>query len=364
MNENNIEMNEQLAYMEQNSKHISVGDLVEGEIISLNDNEAFVNIGYKSEAHLPLKEVTREEGAKLTDIFKVGEKVQGRILSVGSEPVLSVIELQREEMNRKRQEAQKELKEVFDAKRTVNVKVKEVVKAGLVSEYKAAKVFIPASHIELYHVDDLSSYVGKELEVHIIEFEEEKRNLRIVGSRREILKAEKIKREEEAWNTLKKDSVVEGEVKRIIDFGAFVDVNGIDGLLHVSEISWGHITNPNDALKIGDKIKVYILDIDAEKKKLSLSMKKLQQNPWDNVDEKYPVGNIVLGKIVRFAGFGAFVELEPGVDGLIHISQISNKRINKPEDALKIGELVKAKILEVDKENKKIGLSIREVEEF
>lgn len=170
--------------------------------------------------------------------------------------------------------------------------------------------------------------------------------------------------EEQTWNVLEKDTVVDGEVRRLTDFGAFVDVQGVDGLLHVSELSWGRVGKPSDVLKIGDKIKVYILDIDREKKKLSLSLKKLMEDPWINVDIKYPVGNVVLGKVVRFANFGAFVELEPGVDALVHISQISHKRIDKPEDVLKIGQEIKAKILEVNKDSEKIALSIKEVDEI
>jgi 4-hydroxy-3-methylbut-2-enyl diphosphate reductase len=234
----------------------------------------------------------------------------------------------------------------------------------LVSSYKGVRVFIPASHIELFHVADLSQYINKNLEVKIIEFKEEKNHTRIVSSRRDLLKGEKEKLDEETWSKLAKDIVVEGEVRRLSSFGAFVNINGVDGLLHVSEISWGRIEKPGDVLNVGDKVKVYILDVDKDIKKLSLSMKKIVEDPWNNVEIKYPVGNIVLGKMVRFAKFGAFVELEPGVDALVHISQISNKRIDKPSDVLKIGDEVKAKILDVNKEAKKIGLSIKEIDEI
>lgn len=158
--------------------------------------------------------------------------------------------------------------------------------------------------------------------------------------------------------------IVEGEVKRLTNFGAFVEIDGVDGLLHISEMSWGRITNPSDLLKIGDILKVYIMDINKENKKLSLSIKKLQEDPWNGVNIKYPIGNIVLGKVVRFASFGAFIELEPGIDGLAHISQLSHKRVEKADEVLKIGEMIKAKIIQVDKENKKIGLSIKEVNDI
>jgi 4-hydroxy-3-methylbut-2-enyl diphosphate reductase len=234
----------------------------------------------------------------------------------------------------------------------------------LVANYKGIRVFIPASHIELFHVDNLNQYKGNELEINIIEFKEERRTTKIVGSRRDLLKSKKSELEEITWSTLQAGDKVTGEVKRLTDFGAFVEVNGVDGLLHVSEISWGRIEKPSKVLKVGDKVEVYILEADKENKKLSLSLKRLVEDPWTNVEVKYPVGSVVLGKVARFAGFGAFIELEPGVDALVQISQISHKRIEKPQDALLVGQLIKAKIIDVNKETKKIGLSIKEVEEM
>lgn len=354
----NLDLNEQLAYMDQNDRQIIVGKIIKGTVISVNEKAAFLNIGYKADGLLPKAEVTRDESTNLRELIHVGEELEVKVIRRKNEDgyvVLSRIELEREN-------SYKELKESVGTEEVLKVKVKEAVNGGLVANYKGVRVFIPASHVELSHVDDLSKYTDKELEVNIVEFKEEKKGTRIVVSRRELLKAEKRKKEEKTWNVLEKDTIVEGEVKRLSDFGAFIDVQGVDGLLHVSELSWGRVSKPSDVLNIGDKIKVYILDIDKEKKKLSLSMKKLLENPWNNVDIKYPVGSVVLGKVVRFANFGAFVELESGVDALVHISQISHKRIEKAEDALNIGEEIKAKILEVDKENKKIGLSIKEVD--
>ena len=354
------EMNEQLAFMEKNDNQIVVGKTVKGEVISIGEKQAFLNIGYKIDGILPLEEVTKDENVKLADILENGQSIDVKVISRRNEDgyvVLSRIELERET-------AFKEIKEAKENSTVLKVMVKQAVNGGLVSSYKGVRIFIPASHVELYHVDDLKSYEGKQLEVKIIEVKEERRSTRIVGSRRDILKVEKAQRDQDTWEKLEKDTVIEGEVKRITDFGAFVDINGVDGLLHVSEISWGRINKPGDVLKIGDRIKVYILSVDKENKKISLSMKKLMEDPWSNADVKYPVGNIVLGKVVRFASFGAFVELEPGIDGLVHISQITHKRINKPEEALQIGQTVKAKILDVNKENKKIGLSIKEVVEI
>lgn len=358
--EKELQVNEQLAYMEQNDRQIVVGQVIRGEIISLNENEAFLNIGYKADGLLPKYEVTKDTNMKLTDFYEVGQEIEIKVVSRRNEDgyvVLSRIELER-------QESYKQIKEAFENNKVITVLVKDAVTGGLVASFNGVRVFIPASHIELYHVDDLTQYVDKKLQVKIIELKEEKKFTRIVGSRRELLKEERDQKVDKYWNELEKDMVVEGEVRRIIDFGAFVDINGVDGLLHVSEISWGRVTKPSDVLKVGQKIKVKILDIDKEKQKISLSTKALQENPWNNVDEKYPVGNIVLGKVVRFADFGAFVELEPGVDALVHVSEISHKRVEKPADVLVIGQQVKAKILDVNKDTKKIGLSIKAVEEI
>ncbi len=358
--EKNLELSEQLAYMEQNDKQIVVGEVITGTVITVNEKEAFLNIGYKADGLLPKSEVTKNDSLNLTDLITVGSQLQVKVIRRKNEDgyvVLSRVEIERES-------AFKEIREASNDGTVLNVVVKDVVNGGLVTSYKGVRVFVPASHVEFFHIQDLSKYVNQELQVKIIEFNEKKRGTRIVASRRELLKIEKDLKEDAVWDVLEKDTVEEGEVKRLTDFGAFVDVKGVDGLLHVSEISWGRVEKPGYALKVGDKIKVYLLDVDKEKKRLSLSIKKLIENPWNNVEIKYPIGSIVLGKVVRFANFGAFIELEPGVDALVHISQISHKRINKPEDNLTVGEEIKAKILEVNKENKKIGLSIKEVDEI
>lgn len=356
--ENKNDINEQLAYMDQYDKQVVVGEIVKGEVISVNEKEAFLNIGYKTDAILPASEATFEDNTNLKNILSVGETVEAKIISRRNEDgyvVLSKVELERDS-------SVNYIKDAYAEKKVVPVTVKEAVKGGLVASYKGVRLFIPASHIELNHVENLNEYAGKVLEVQIIEFSEGRKNSRIVGSRRELLKVDREAAEQETWSKLEKDQILEGVVKRIATFGAFVDVLGVDGLLHVSQISWGRVNKPSEVLKVGDTIKVKIIDIDKENKKITLSMKALQENPWNNVELKYPVDNVVLGKVVRFADFGAFVELEPGVDALVHVSEISHKRINKPSDALEIGQQIKAKIIDVNVETKKIGLSIKAVE--
>ncbi|MFL0246630.1 bifunctional 4-hydroxy-3-methylbut-2-enyl diphosphate reductase/30S ribosomal protein S1 [Candidatus Clostridium stratigraminis] len=359
MSEMNNEVNEQLAFMQQNENHIYVGKVVKGTIISVNEKEAYVNLGYKSDGLLPKEEVTKESNVSLLDILKAGEEVEVKVINRNNSDgyvILSKTEIEREQ-------SFKDVKQAFEDGSSLKVVVKSAVTGGLIGSYKGVRIFIPASHIELFHVDNLEHFIGKEIDIKIIELKTERRNTRIVGSRRDILKAERNIIEEEAWKTINVGDKLVGEVKRLTQFGAFVEVSGIDGLLHVSEISWGKVDKPSSVLKVGQKVEVLVVDANKEEKKLSLSIKKLTENPWENVEEKYPVGTIVLGKVVRFANFGAFVELEPGVDALVHISQISHNRINKPSDALKIGEQIKAKIVDVDKETRKIGLSIKEAEE-
>ncbi|NLP28113.1 MAG: 30S ribosomal protein S1 [Clostridia bacterium] len=358
IDENKNAFNEQLAYMDQHDKQIFVGQIVEGEIISLKEKEAFLNIGYKADALLPLKEATFDENANLNDVFSIGDTIEAKVISRKNEDgyvVLSKIELEKEN-------TYNYIKETHNNGNVISITVKEAVKGGLIAMYKGVRIFIPASHIELHHVNDLSTYIGKTIEVQIIEYDDSKRNIRIIASRRELLKAERNRIEEEAWASLEKDMVVEGEVKRLTSFGAFVEVKGVDGLLHVSEMSWARVTKPSSIVKIGDKITVKIIELDKENKRISLSIKALQEDPWNNVELKYPLDSVVLGKVVRFASFGAFVELEPGIDALVHISEISHKRINTPADALTIGQEVKAKIIDIDIENRKIGLSIKAVD--
>lgn len=359
MMDKNLEINEQLAFMDENTTQISVGKVIKGIVISVNEKEAILDIGYKVEGVLPQEEATKEN-LNVNDIYKVGDEIDVKVISRKNSEgyvVLSTVELHREK-------AYNDLKAAFENKAAITVTVKEAVKGGLISSFNGVRVFLPASHVSLSHIDDLNKFIGETFDVNIIELTEGKRNSRIVASRRDILKSEKEQSDITAWENLNVGDIVTGEVKRLTDFGAFIDINGVDGLLHVSQISWGRVNKPSEALSIGEKVKVAILEVDKATKKLSLSIKSVTENPWNNADEKYPVGSIVLGKVARFASFGVFVELEPGIDGLAHISQLSHKRVEKPSDVLTIGQQIKAKILDVNKDEKKIGLSIKEANEI
>ena len=236
---------------------------------------------------------------------------------------------------------------------------KEVVKGGLIASINGIRAFVPASQVSNRYVENLSEYVGAPMRLMIIEVDDKKK--RVVASQKKVLLAEAEAKKKEMWSTLEVGAKVKGIVRRLTDFGAFVDIGGIDGLVHVTELAWGRVKHPSDVLKIGDEIEVLILAVDPEKERVSLSYKQLQPKPWTTAAERYPVGSIVEGKVVRIVPFGAFVSLEPTIDGLVHISQVATTRIAKVEDELKVGDIIRAKVLEVNPEAKRISLSRREV---
>lgn len=339
---------------------VKIGQIIKGKIIQLDDKEAIVGlVGASHDGKLVLEETPADSEEKLSDILKVGQEIEAKVIRRPQENdsffILSMVEMHREE-------ALRDLRSAFENNTTIKVKVKDDVKGGVVASYLGQRVFIPASHLELHSVKDLSAYKDQELDVNIIEIEEKRGTTRIVASRRKKLQEDRQVEESSAWEQFEIGQVLDGHVERLTDFGAFVNVNGVDGLLHVSEISYGKVGKPSDVLKVGEELKVKIIGLDHEKKRLSLSLKALAENPWNHIEEKYPEGSVVLGKVVRFTDFGAFIELEPGVDGLAHISQLSHKRVETPSEVLTIGETVKVKILDSSEANKKVSLSIKAIE--
>lgn len=349
--------------MNEYDMNIHPGKIVKATVEVVNDEEALVSIvGYKGNGVLPLKELTSDQNANINDLVKVGDEVEAKVKRINHNDdmvYLSKLDIQKES-------TLKELKEIFDAKTNIVVKVSKAIKGGVLSNYKGVSIFIPASQLDNKRVEDLEVFVGKEFEVTLIEFKKDKRGAKIVASRRALLpgsvhKRSEAPRAEAHWDSIEKNTILEGTVKRITDFGAFVEVCGVDGLLHLSEISWDKISKVSDVLDVDQKIKVYVLDVNEESKKLSLSLKRVEGNPWDSIETKYNVGDVVKGKVVRFSDFGAFVKLEPGVDSLLHISKISKDRIEKPSDVLELGQEIEAKVLEVNKDNKRISLSMKDM---
>lgn len=358
MNTENNNFEDQLSLMNELDKRFAIGDEVKGEILSKTRDSVLVSlVGYKSDGIIPFTELSaKEDSIEFSEKLNIGDNITAKVIKLQNNDgyvVLSRLEYEKDE-------AFKELEQLYAEGNTFEVTVKEAKEKGLVADYKGVRIFIPASQIDIRFTKDKNEYVGKSLEVKLIDFS--LRNpVKVVASRRVLLEDAKNTVDAKAWESFNLGDVVKGEVKRFTNFGAFVEVNGIDGLLHLSQVSWNHIKNLNEVLKEGQTIDVKIIGLDKEAKKLSLSMKELMPKPWDNVKEKYPEESIVLGKVVRLNDFGAFVELEPGVDGLVHISKISHSRIEHPSEILKVGQEIKAKILGVDEENKRISLSIKDI---
>jgi ribosomal protein S1 len=314
-----------------------------------------VNIGYKSDGIIKKEDYTWETDVNLKDIIKAGDEVEVIVVNINDGEGNVVL-------SKKLFDAEKnwhKIEEIYNEKTPVEGNVKEIVRGGAIVELMGIRAFMPASQFDVRYLEDLSGYVNTKIMANVIEFDPEKR--KIIVSRKALLKKEQEIKGNAVWESIEAGQKLTGEVKRLTDFGAFVDLGGVDGLIHISELSWSRVKHPSDVVKSGDKVEVVVLNVDKEKKKISLGLKQTLPEPWKAVDEKYKIGDIVNVKVLRFSNFGAFVELEPGIDGLIHISQISDKRIAKPADILNVGEVVKAKIIDVKTDEKKISLSIKEL---
>jgi 4-hydroxy-3-methylbut-2-enyl diphosphate reductase len=357
MNNMEHENSEMMKMMEEIENSLTVprrGNTVSGTVIHVTDKEIMVNIGYKSDGIIPKNEISNDPLVNPHDIAKEGDAIEAYVLRTddGEGNIL---------LSKKRVDAEKDwesLEEVKNENATIKVKVLQVVKGGVIAVYKEITGFIPASQLSTSYVNDLQEYVGKELHVKIIDLDFRKK--KVVFSRRVVKKEENEIKRRLLWESIEKGKIIEGEVKRLADFGAFVDIGGMDGLVHISDLSWGRVNHPKEVVNIGDKLKVVVLDFDKEKNRISLGLKQMQPEPWQNIEEKYNVGDIVDGKVVKLVDFGAFVELEPGVDGLVHISQISDRHIAKPSEEVHMGQKVTVKILDLNKENKRISLSMKE----
>mgnify|MGYP004443045477 CR=1 FL=1 len=352
-------MEDQLKLMDEMDRRFRIGDEIKGEVLSIGRDEITISlVGYKSDGVIPFKELTSEENLEsYLEKIKVGDEITAKVIKLKNEDgnvVLSRLEYEKKETLR-------DLENKFNNKENFKIKIKDAIEKGLIGYYDGVRIFVPSSQVDIRFSNDRSNLVGTELEVRLIDFALGN-PLKIVASRRVILEEAKKVVEDAAWENIKVGEVVKAEIKRFTNFGAFADINGVDGLIHLSQISWNHVKSAESVLKKGQIVDVKIIEADRENNRISLSIKALTPEPWSNIEEKYPEGSAVLGKVVRISDFGAFVELEPGVDGLVHISKISNERINNPADVLTIGDEVKAIILSVDAENKKIALSIRDAE--
>ena len=332
------------------------GKIVRGEVVRVSSTEVIVDLGYKSDGIISKSEFTDDQSVELTEIAKSGDLFDVLVIRVndGEGNV---------QVSKKRVDNQvnyRQLEEAYEQKTTLTGKVTDVVKGGLIANIMGCRAFVPASQISGRFEQNLDSFKGKEFEFNILEFDRSKR--RIVAGRKELAIQEAKQRRDEVFGSLEVGQTIEGTVSRLVDFGAFVDLGGVDGLIHVSEVSWKRVRKPSDVLSAGDTVTATVIGIDPEKSKISLSLKDPASNPWHNIHAKYPIGEIVEGKVVRMATFGAFVNLEEGIDGLVHISQIADRHIAKPEDELSQGQMIQVKVMDVDSDNQKISLSKREAD--
>jgi len=340
------------ALVEESLKTLNTGDVVKGTVIEVRPNEVIVDLGAKQDGFIPATEIS-DDPAVTTDIVKPGDEIEVFVVRVNDADGNIILS------KRKLDSAKtwENVKKAFEDGTILEGKVTEIVNKGMIVVYKGYKVFVPESQATERRTADLSGLVGNVVAFKIIDIND--RRKRLVGSVRAVLEAQKKELEEKFWQDAQVGKVYNGVVKSLTNFGAFVDIGGVDGLVHISELSWKHIKHPSEVVSEGDSIEVYIKDINEETKKISLGFKKAEDNPWEIVKSKIELGGTTTVKIVRIMPYGAFAEIIPGIDGLIHISQIANRRIEKPQDELTLGQEVEVKVTEIDWENKKIALSIR-----
>ena len=337
--------------LEESLKTIHTGEVVEGTVIDVKPEEIILNIGYKSDGILTRNEYTNEPNVDLTAVVKPGDTMEVKVLKVNDGEGQVILTYKRLAADR----GNKRIEEAYNNKEVLAAKVAQVLEGGLSVIVDEVRIFIPASLVSDVYEKDLTKYAGQEIQFVITEYNPKRR--RYIGDRKQLLVAEKAELQKKLLESIHVGDVVEGVVKNVTDFGAFIDIGGADGLLHISEMSWGRIENPKKVFKVGDKVKTFIKEISGNK--IALSLKFEDANPWKDADSKYAVGNVVTGKVARMTDFGAFVELEPGVDALLHVSQISKEHIEKPSDVLKVGDEVTAKVVDFNGEDKKISLSVK-----
>ncbi len=337
--------------LDESFKTIHTGEVVEGTVIDVKPEEIILNIGYKSDGVLTRHEYTNEPNVDLTTVAKPGDTMEVKVLKVNDGEGQVLLTYKRLAADR----GNKRIEEAYENREVLTAKVAQVLDGGLSVVVEEVRIFIPASLVSDTYEKDLTKYAGQEIQFVISEYNPKRR--RYIGDRKQLILEEKAELQKKLFETIKVGDTVEGTVKNVTDFGAFIDLGGCDGLLHISEMSWGRVENPKKVFKVGDVVKVLIKEISGTK--IALSLKFEDQNPWKNAADKYAVGTVVTGKVARMTDFGAFIELEPGIDALLHVSQISKEHIDKPSDVLKSGEEVTAKVVDFNEADKKISLSIK-----
>ena len=332
-------------------KTIHAGEVVEGTVIDVKPEEAVLNIGCKSDGILTRNEYSNDSNLDLTTVVKPGDTMEVKVLKVNDGEGQVLLTYKRLAADR----GNKRIEEAFNNHEVLKAKVTQVLDGGLIVIVDEVRIFIPASLVSDTYEKDLTKYADQEIEFVISEYNPKRR--RYIGDRKQLIVAKKAEQQAALFARIHEGDVVEGVVKNVTDFGAFVDLGGADGLLHISEMSWGRIEHPKKVFKVGEKLKVLIKEINGSK--IALSLKFEDQNPWKDAATKYAIGNVVTGKVARMTDFGAFVELESGIDALLHVSQIAKEHIEKPSDVLQVGEEITAKVVDFNEADKKISLSIK-----
>ncbi|NLT96052.1 MAG: bifunctional 4-hydroxy-3-methylbut-2-enyl diphosphate reductase/30S ribosomal protein S1 [Clostridia bacterium] len=351
--EETTEMQEQWEQDMTKYEEVKPGDILTGKVVQINNDEVLVDVGGKSEGIIPSNELSYRKVENPNDFVKVGQEIKALVLKAENSEGNMILSKRRADQ----EEALVKLEKAFEENSIIEAEVIEVVKGGVLVDV-GMRGFVPASLMDRGYVENLEQFIGQKLKFKVIEFNRKDR--KAVLSRKAVLDEEYEQNKAKLWNEIEPGQTRKGVVQRITDFGAFVDLGGVDGLLHVSEMGWGRVNHPRDVVKEGDQIEVYVLAVDKEKERISLGLKQLIPSPWETAAQKYSPGSTITGKVVRIAPFGVFVEVEPGIDGLVHISQLAWERVEKPEDVVSIGQEVEAKVLDVDPEKKRMSLSIKE----
>ncbi|MDN4074581.1 30S ribosomal protein S1 [Fictibacillus terranigra] len=338
----------------EETKVLEVGNVVEGTVLKVEDKLAIIDVGYKQDAVLPVNEISNVFVEKASDFLTEGDRVTVKVTSL-TEDQLTVSKKAVDTVK-----SWEELKQKFDQNETFEVTVHEVVKGGLVVDL-GVRGFIPASMVEKRFIEDFSDYKNRTLTVKIVELDEEKN--RVILSHRAVEEDQESQRKQELLNNLEAGQVLDGTVQRLTDFGAFVDIGGLDGLVHISQLSHKRVDNPSEVVSEGEAVKVKVLSVDRDNERVSLSIKETQPGPWESLEAGLAPGKVIQGTVKRLVSFGAFVEVAQGVEGLVHISEISNRHIGNPGEVLSEGEKVTVKVLDIDRKEKRISLSIRAAQE-
>lgn len=353
----NLNNNAMMEAIESSFTRIRRGDIVKGEVLFVTDSEVMVNINYRSDGIIAQNELSNDPNVKPADLFKQGDEIEVYVLKIDDGDGNVVLSSKRVESMKNWDVVQ----EIFEKEEEIEVQIQNVVKGGLTCTVEGLNAFMPASHVSAKYVKDLDQFKGQTMTVKIIDFDKEKR--RIIVSRKVVEMKEIEARRKEVYANLKEGEIVHGVVQRLTNFGAFVDLNGVDGLIHISELSWNRVKHPREVVQPGQEVDVYVISVDEEKNRIALGLKQTTEEPWSLFERTVKVGDVVKGKIVNLLDFGAFVRLESGVDGLLHVSQISKEHVEKPSDIYNIGDEVTVKVTDINHDDRKISLSVRALTE-